>query len=141
MVEQTLVIIKPDGVMKNVVEQIKQKYVDVGLSIIREIKMTLKESEASDFYMEHAGMFYFEGLILSMVSGPCVVLILEGEQAIKTVRTLNGPTNPAKAKPGTIRYDFPSAGGPFNTVHGSDSSDSAKREIQIMDHARRKREL
>lgn len=116
----------------SVVNQIKQRYLDAGLSIVHEIKLRLDESEARNFYREHEGMFYFEGLVLSMISGPCIVFVLRGEQAVKVVRALNGATDPAKAKPGTIRYDFRSAGGPFNTVHGSDSATASAHEARII---------
>jgi nucleoside-diphosphate kinase len=84
------------------------------------------------FYREHVDKHYFAGLILAMSDHPCVAVVLEGENAISRVRELNGATNPQQAQPGTIRRDFMSAGGPFNTVHGSDSKESAEREIALV---------
>lgn len=133
MREVTLVLIKPDGVKKGVVQEIKERYIKAGLQIVQEKgPIQMGEARAQEFYREHAGKFFFEGLVLSMISGPIIALIIEGEDAVKKVRALNGATDPAKAEPGTIRYDFRSAGGPFNTVHGSDSSESAVREIQLV---------
>jgi len=131
MREQTLALIKPDGVMKGVVEAIKQRYREGGLKIVRERTHVMDLFSVREFYQEHTGKFFFEGLVLSMASGPSVAIVLEGEDAISKVRALNGATDPAKAEPGTIRHDFRSAGGPFNTVHGSDSSEAVIREIQI----------
>ena len=131
MVEQTLVLIKPDGVMKRVVAEIKQRYLDAGLRIVQERTIVMPEFRVREFYAEHTGKSFFEGLVLSMTSGPIVALVLEGEDAIKKVRALNGATDPSKAEPGTIRGDFRSAGGPFNMVHGSDSPEAVIREIQI----------
>lgn len=130
--EKTLAIIKPDGVMKGVVSVIKERYRSAGLRIILEVKLSLDESQARDLYREHEGKFYFEGLVLSMISGPCIVLVLEGNNAVQVVRDLNGATDPSKAAPGTIRHDFRSAGGPFNTVHGSDSTASYVRESLVV---------
>lgn len=132
MIELTFVLIKPDGVMKGVVEDIIQRYLDASLRILQRLPVVMDIDTAREFYSEHKDRFFFEGLILSMISGPCVALILEGENAVKVVRALNGATNPAEAEPGTIRHDFRSAGGPFNTVHGSDSRAAALREIDIV---------
>ena len=132
MVEQTLALIKPDGVMMEAVEEIKQRYLDAGLTIVREKPQVMEEFRVRDFYREHDGKFFFAGLVLSMISGPSVALLLEGENAVKVVRSLNGATDPSKAEPGTIRHDFRSAGGPFNTVHGSDSLEAVAREVEII---------
>ena len=132
MPERTLVIIKPDAVMKGVVEKIKERYVAQGLRIVEDRHTKLTESQARNLYKTHEGRPFFEGLILSMISGPSVALIIEGEDAVQTVRFMNGATDPAKAEPGTIRHDFRSAGGPFNTVHGSDSQISAEMEIRAV---------
>jgi len=130
--ELTLAVIKPDGVMKGVVEEIKNRYHEAGLVIVREVRMRPDLDQVRELYRDHKGRFYFEGLVLSMVSGPCHVLILSGNDAVQTVRRLNGATNPDKAEPGTIRHDFKSAGGPFNTVHGSDSSEAYEREKKVL---------
>ena len=130
--ELTLAVIKPDGVMKGVVEEIKNRYHEAGLVRVREVRMRPDLDQVRELYRDHKGRFYFEGLVLSMVSGPCHVLILSGNDAVQTVRRLNGATNPDKAEPGTIRHDFKSAGGPFNTVHGSDSSEAYEREKKVL---------
>lgn len=132
MIEKTLVIIKPDGVMKGVVRDIENRYVDHGLRVVREQRRVMEKTLVEQFYQEHARKFFFEGLVLSMISGAVVIFILEGEDAIKKVRALNGATDPAKAELGTIRHDFRSAGGPFNTVHGSDGPEAAAREIALI---------
>jgi nucleoside-diphosphate kinase len=132
MRQQTLVLIKPDGVMKGVIKEIRQRYTDVGLTVVKERALYMQEHGVRDFYKEHQGRFYFEGLILSMIGGPTVAMLLEGEDAIAVVRRLNGATNPEKAEPGTIRHDFKSAGGPFNIVHGSDSPEAVERESAIV---------
>lgn len=131
-VEQTLALIKPDGVMKGVSEEIEQCYIDAGLRIVRGQIVDMDVSHAAEFYKEHQGKFFFEGLVLAMASGPILALLLEGENAIAVVRKLNGATDPAKAEEGTIRHVFRSAGGPFNTVHGSDSSEAVAREVGII---------
>lgn len=132
MQETTLVLIKPDGVMKGVVEAIKQRYRDAGLRILKEKTQVMLEYDVRAFYREHVGKHFFEGLVLSMIAGPSVALLLRGENAIKAVRDLNGATDPSKAQPGTIRHDFRSAGGPFNTVHGSDSRSAVTHESRLV---------
>jgi nucleoside-diphosphate kinase len=134
--ERTLVLLKPDAVKKGVAREILKRYIDEGLTIEALWPHHMSEEEAITFYREHQGKHYFEGLILAMTSGVLTIVILSGENAVEKVRELNGDTNPAKAKPGTIRRSFPSAGGPFNIVHGSDSIESAKREISLVLHRR-----
>ncbi len=130
--ERTLSIIKPDAVLKNETQAILKRYVSIGLKIVGISQpIILTEEFIVKFYEEHRGKPYFEGLVLAMLSGPCVLVVLEGENAIQKVRELNGATDPRAAAPGTIRHDFPSAGGPFNMVHGSDSPINAEREIAI----------
>ncbi len=131
-IERTLVIIKPDAVQMGFITEIEAEYSAVGLSIIQRQIKTFTRDEAGEFYQTHRGKFYFTGLILAMSSGPSISLILEGENAIKVVRILNGATNPAEAVPGTIRYKYRSAGGPFNTVHGSDSMEEFERERKVI---------
>lgn len=137
-VEQTLVLIKPDAVLMGCAEAIKKRYLDVGLKIVVDYPLHFSMEAASDFYQDHAGKFYFPGLLLALSSGTCRVLLMEGEKAIEVVRDLNGPTNPANAPEGTIRHDFRSAGGPFNTVHGSDSHEAFVHERNVVIWAQRK---
>lgn len=132
MIERTLVIVKPDGVLKRVQGDIKQRYFAAGLNVVCEQRIWMSIEKARKFYSGHRGKFFFEGLILSMSSGESIAMVLEGEDAIAVVRQLNGATDPAKAEPGTIRHDFRSAGGPFNTVHASDSPEAFLREKKII---------
>lgn len=129
MNERTLVICKPDAVMKGISNQIILRFREAGLEVTHFDKIKMGHQTASQLYQEHQGRPYFEGLILAMISGDCIILTVEGHDAIQRVRTINGPTRDAPE--GTIRGDFPSAGGPFNIVHGSDSPNSAAREIKI----------
>lgn len=117
--------------MKNAVDEIRRRYEAAGLRVVRERTVHMQEFRARDLYQGHKGRVYLEGLVLSMIAGPCVVFELEGEGAVDRVRALNGATNPVEAEPGTIRHDIRSAGGPFNTVHGSDSPEAAERELAI----------
>ncbi len=130
--ERTLIIVKPDGFKNGWTDDILARYTDAGMTILTQQTLRLSELQAEAFYHEHAGKFFFTGLVLSMTAGPVVVAMLEGEDAITTVRALNGATNPAEALPGTIRRDFRSAGGPFNTVHSSDSPEAFLREWDIL---------
>lgn len=133
MFEQTLVLIKPDGVMmgKKVVQAIKERYVSAGLQIVEEYERRLEQSEAQEFYREHQDRHYFPGLVLAMSSDRSIGLVVTGRNAIKVVRETNGDPDLQYALPGTIRCDFRSAGGPFNTVHGSDSPEAFEREYAI----------
>lgn len=131
MPEKTIAIIKPDGVLMGHAQAIKDRYCDAGLEVVRLRAVVFTTEQASAFYAEHEGKFFFAGLTLAMTSGCSVVLELEGENAIQIVRGLNGATNPAEAEPGTIRHDFRSAGGPFNTVHGSANQSDYERERVI----------
>lgn len=130
--EQTLVLVKPDGMMKGVAVSILQRYINVGLRAVKIGMLRMTVPLAIEFYKEHQGKFFFEGLVLAMTSGQICAFLLEGENAVAVVRELNGATDPAKATEGTIRNAFRSAGGPFNTVHGSDSPESAIREIALI---------
>jgi len=132
VIQRTLALIKPDGVRKGAFGAIKDRYQNAGLKIIVERVGFLSEDVVVNLYQEHCGKFYFDALVLAMISGPVVALLLEGEDAVAVVRKLNGATDPAKAEPGTIRHDFRSGGGPFNTVHSSDSPESATREIEVV---------
>jgi nucleoside-diphosphate kinase len=131
MVEQTLAVIRPHGVIEEVAEQIKQRYRDGGLRIVKEREHRMREEDVRELYKEHVNRPFFECLVCSMIAGPSIALLLEGESAIRTVRELNGATDPTRARPGTIRYDFRHVG-PLNTVHGSDSPEAAAREIELV---------
>ncbi len=127
-VEQTLSIIKPDAVKKNHIGEIVARFEKAGLTIAAQRMMQLSRAQAEGFYAEHKGRPFFEGLVDFMTSGPVVVQVLSGENAILLNRELMGATDPAKAAPGTIRADFAEAID-ANAVHGSDSPTSAAREI------------
>tara|TARA_B100000073_G_C23604161_1_gene521692 strand:- start:467 stop:880 length:414 start_codon:yes stop_codon:yes gene_type:complete len=126
--EKTLSIIKPDAVAKNVLGKILDRFESAGLKIIAIKMLHLDKDMAEGFYAEHKGKPFFEKLINFMTSGPVVVQVLSGENAIKTNRELMGNTNPEEAAQGTIRSDFAESID-ANAVHGSDSPESAEREI------------
>ncbi len=127
-VERTLSIVKPDAVAKNLIGEICSRFEKGGLSIVAAKMLRLTPEVASGFYAEHRGKPFFEPLVAYMCSGPVVVQVLEGEDAIETNRRLMGATNPADAAPGTIRADFATSID-ANAVHGSDSAASAQREV------------
>jgi nucleoside-diphosphate kinase len=127
-IEQTLSIIKPDAVSNGHVEEICTRLTDSGLSIIDKKSLHLDKEKAEGFYIEHKGKPFFEDLVKFMTSGPIQVQVLEGEDAIARYREVMGSTNPQEAAPGTIRADF-AVSIDANAVHGSDSAESAKREI------------
>ncbi|OUS15305.1 nucleoside-diphosphate kinase [Gammaproteobacteria bacterium 50_400_T64] len=127
-IERTLSIIKPDAVAKNVIGEIIARFEKAGLNIVGAKLMQLSEEKAGGFYAEHKERPFFADLVGFMTSGPVVVQILEGENAIATNRDLMGATNPAEADAGTIRADFAETID-ANAVHGSDSAASAEREI------------
>ena len=126
--ENTLSIVKPDAVSKNVLGKILDRFESSGLKIIAIKMLYLDKGMAEGFYAEHKGKPFFEKLINFMTSGPVVVQVLSGENAIKTNRELMGNTNPEEAAAGTIRSDFAESID-ANAVHGSDSLESAEREI------------
>ncbi len=126
--EQTLSIIKPDAVAKNVVGQILARFEAANLRIAATKKIRLSRVDAEAFYAIHAERPFFKDLVEFMVSGPVVVTVLEGENAMAKNRELMGATNPAEAEPGTIRADFAESID-ANAVHGSDSVENAKNEI------------
>ncbi|MBI4686738.1 MAG: nucleoside-diphosphate kinase [Nitrospirae bacterium] len=126
--ERTLSIVKPDGVSKNVIGEVIRRFESTGLKI-RALKMLrLSKDDAKGFYIVHKERPFYEDLTDFMSSGPVVVMVIEGENAISKVRELMGATNPKNAVPGTIRADFASDV-EKNIVHGSDSSESASTEI------------
>ena len=126
--ERTLSIIKPDAVAKGHVEEICKRLEDAGLSITEKKSIHLDDALAEGFYIEHKGKPFFEDLIKFMTSGPIQVQVLEGDNAIINYREVMGSTNPKEAAPGTLRADFAESID-ANAVHGSDSPESAKREI------------
>lgn len=127
-VERTLSIIKPDAVVKNVIGKIVSRFEDAGLQVVAAKMIQLSRSQAEGFYAEHKERPFFGPLVDFMTSGPVIVQVLEGENAIKLNRELMGATNPAEAAPGTIRADFAKSID-ANAVHGSDSAVSAAREV------------
>mgnify|MGYP000621831923 FL=1 len=127
-VERTLSIIKPDAVAKNVVGQIIARFENAGLQVVAAKMVHLSQEQAEGFYAEHKERPFFGDLVAFMTSGPVVVQVLEGENAIAANRDLMGATNPQEAAEGTIRRDFAESID-ANAVHGSDSPASAEREI------------
>ena len=127
-VERTLSIIKPDAVAKNVIGGIYSRFEQGGLRIVAARMHHLSRAEAEGFYAVHRERGFFKDLIDFMVSGPVIIQVLEGENAVLKHRDLMGATDPKKAAPGTIRADFASSIDE-NAVHGSDSLENAAREI------------
>ena len=128
--EQTLSIIKPDAVAKNVVGKILDRFETAGLRIAATRKMQLSKAEAEAFYAVHAARPFFKDLVEFMISGPVVVTVLEGTNAMQINRDLMGATNPKEAAAGTIRADFAESID-ANAVHGSDSVENAINEINF----------
>jgi len=127
-VERTLSIIKPDAIAKNVIGKIISRFEDGGLTVVAVKMLQLTDETAGGFYAEHKERGFFMDLVEFMTSGPVIVQVLEGENAVARNRELMGATDPAKAEPGTIRADFAKSID-ANAVHGSDSTSSAAREI------------
>lgn len=127
-VERTFSIIKPDAVAKNVIGEIYSRFEKGGLRIIAAKMLHLSREQAEGFYAVHKERPFFKDLVEFMISGPVVVQVLEGENAIAKNRELMGATNPAEAAPGTIRADFASTVDE-NAVHGSDAPETAEQEI------------
>ena len=127
-VERTFSIIKPDAVAKNVIGEITSRFESAGLRIVASRMIRLSQEQARGFYAEHEGKPFYPPLVEYMTSGPVIVQVLEGENAIARNRELMGATNPAEAAPGTIRADYAESID-ANAVHGSDSPTSAEREI------------
>lgn len=127
--ERTLSIIKPDAVGKNVIGKIISRFEENNLYLVAGKLVHLSDEMASGFYAEHEGKPFFNDLKKFMTSGPVFVQVLEGENAVQKNRDLMGSTNPQEAAPGTIRADFANSID-ANAVHGSDSVESAKREIE-----------
>ncbi len=129
-VEQTLSIIKPDAVESNHIGAIIGLIEDAGMKVVALKMVKLSPKEASRFYVEHKGRPFYDALVAYMSSGPIVVQVLEGEDAVQSYRKLMGATNPANAEDGTIRKLY-GKGIEANAVHGSDSAESAKKEISF----------
>ncbi len=127
-IEHTLSIIKPDAVAKNVIGEIYRRFERAGLAIVAARMQHLTRAEAEGFYAVHRGRPFFDELVAFMTSGPCMIQVLEGEDAIARHRALMGDTDPRKAAPGTIRHDFATSI-EANAVHGSDSPETAAAEI------------
>lgn len=127
-VERTLSIIKPDAVARNLIGEIYRRFEQSGLRIVAARMLCLSREQAEGFYAEHRERPFFPALIEFMTSGPVMVQVLEGENAIGRNRELMGATNPKEAAPGTLRADFAESID-ANAVHGSDSPSSAEREI------------
>ncbi len=127
-IERTLSIIKPDAVAKNVIGQIYSRFEGAGLKIIAARMMHLSRAEAEGFYAVHRERPFFNDLVAFMISGPVIVQVLEGENAIAKHRDLMGATDPKKADKGTIRADFADSID-ANAVHGSDAAETAAVEV------------
>ncbi|MDQ3185921.1 MAG: nucleoside-diphosphate kinase [Pseudomonadota bacterium] len=127
-VERTLSIIKPDAVGKNVIGEIYSRFETNGLKIIAARMLHLSQADAEGFYAVHRGRPFFDDLVEFMISGPVMVQVLEGEDAIRKNRDLMGATDPKKAEKGTIRADFADSID-ANAVHGSDAPETAAAEI------------
>lgn len=130
MRERTLIIIKPDGVERGYADQILERFKDKGFTIVERRDMTIARVLAEKHYAEHKDKPFYPSLVDYITSGPVVVAVIEGEDGIAAARALMGPTDPMKAPPGTIRGDFGESID-RNTIHGSDSPESARREIQL----------
>jgi len=128
MKERTLSIIKPDGVSRNLIGEIIQRLETAGLKLVAMKMIKMTKAEAKDFYKVHEGKPFYESLTDFMSSGPCMVMVLEGEDAIERYRKLMGATDYKKAEEGTIRREF-ATNLEKNVVHGSDSEETANFEI------------
>ena len=129
-IQKTYTMIKPDGVRNGHIGEIINRFERAGLTIEQMRLEMVTDEQAKANYAEHEGKPFYEGLIAYVTSGPVVKMVVSGEGAVSKVRTLMGATNPADAAPGTIRGDF-GLTMDENVIHGSDSTDSAEREISI----------
>eukprot|EP00095_Tigriopus_kingsejongensis_P000051 snap_masked-scaffold2_size2283618-processed-gene-11.3 protein:Tk00051 transcript:snap_masked-scaffold2_size2283618-processed-gene-11.3-mRNA-1 annotation:"multispecies: nucleoside diphosphate kinase" len=129
-VERTLSILKPDAVAKNVIGKIYQRFEDAGLQVVAARMMHLTQEQAEGFYAVHAERPFYKDLVAFMRSGPVMVQVLEGENAIAKHRDVMGATNPSEAAAGTIRADFASSIDE-NACHGSDAAETAANEIEF----------
>jgi nucleoside-diphosphate kinase len=126
--ERTLSIIKPDATRRNLTGKINARFEEAGLRIVAQKRLQLSKQQAEKFYEVHAARPFYGELVAFMTSGPVVVQVLEGDNAVARNRDIMGATNPANAAPGTIRKDFAESI-EANSVHGSDSLENAAREI------------
>ena len=127
-IERTFSIIKPDAVAKNVIGEIYSRFEKNGLKIVAAKMLHLTQAQAEGFYAEHSERGFFKDLVSFMISGPVIMQVLEGENAVLNHREIMGATNPKEAAAGTIRADF-AASIDENAVHGSDAVETAQREI------------
>jgi nucleoside-diphosphate kinase len=127
-IERTLSILKPDATRRNLTGKINARFEERGLRIVAQKRLRLSAATAEQFYAVHAERPFFRDLVTFMISGPVVVQVLEGENAVAANRDIMGATNPANAAPGTVRKDFAESI-EANSVHGSDSLENAQREI------------
>jgi nucleoside-diphosphate kinase len=127
--ERTLSIVKPDGVEKNLIGEVYRRFEQAGLKVVAARMMQLTQSQAEGFYAVHRERPFYRDLVRYMTSGPVMVQVLEGENAVARHRDIMGATDPKKAAPGTIRADL-AASIEQNVVHGSDAADTAVREIR-----------
>jgi nucleoside-diphosphate kinase len=127
-IERTLSIVKPDGVGRNLIGEVYRRFEHVGLQVVAARMMRLSQAEAEGFYAVHRERPFFKDLVRFMTSGPVIVQVLEGENAIAKNREVMGATDPKKAAKGTIRADLATSIDE-NIVHGSDAKDTAEREI------------
>ena len=127
-IQRTLSIIKPDATSKNIIGKIIDRFEESGLKVVAGKLIHMDQAKAAGFYAEHEGRPFFPNLVKYMTSAPVFVQVLEGDNAVLKNRKLMGATNPSEADPGTIRADFAETID-ANAVHGSDSTDSAEREI------------
>lgn len=128
MKQQTFSIIKPDAVKRHLIGEITQVFEQNGLAVVASKMIHMSRREVEGFYAEHIGKPFFETLVTNMTAGPCIVQVLEGEDAIQKNRQLMGATDPEKADEGTLRKRL-ALSMQQNSVHGSDSPESAEREI------------
>ena len=128
--ERTLSIVKPDAVERNLTENIKKVFIENNLKIVQEKKIQISKEEAAEFYKVHQTKPFYERLCSYLSSGPITVMILEGEDAIKTNRRIMGATDPKNADEGTIRKQY-GLSIDKNSIHGSDSTENAKKEIEF----------
>ena len=128
MSERTLSIIKPDATARGLTKEIIKIFEGHGIKIVKKVEKTLTQKEAENFYLEHKERPFYKSLVKFMTSGPVVLMVLEGKNVVGKNREIMGATNPAQAAPGTIRAQYAESI-ERNSVHGSDSPQSASREI------------
>jgi nucleoside-diphosphate kinase len=129
-VDRTLILVKPDAFARNLTGEILARFERKGLRIVAMRLLTMDPALAEQHYAEHVGKGFYEELVSFITSGPLVALVLEGQQAVTAARQVIGATNPLEASPGSIRGDFAIEVGQ-NMVHGSDSPESAQREVAL----------